>query len=183
MSDEMLRIENLHAWYGDSHILHGLNLEVKAGEVVTLLGRNGAGRTTTLRAILGLTGERKGSIRIADIETVALRPHRIARLGVGYCPEERGIFASLSARENLLLPPVVGPGGMSEDAIYKMFPNLQERAASPGARLSGGGWGFAAAVVAAGAGRLGHPPWPRARGTPHGMAALGLEWPRPVLVR
>jgi len=138
MSDEMLRIENLHAWYGDSHILHGLNLEVKAGEVVTLLGRNGAGRTTTLRAILGLTGERQGSIRIAGIETVALRPHRIARLGVGYCPEERGIFASLSARENLLLPPVVGPGGMSEDAIYKMFPNLQERAASPGARLSGG---------------------------------------------
>ena len=138
MSRELLRIEQLHAWYGESHILHGVDLVVHEGEVVTLLGRNGAGRTTTLRAIVGLTGTRKGSIRINGEEAVKLPPHRIAHLGVGYCPEERGIFASLSAEENLMLPPTVGPGGMGLDEIYEMFPNLKERANSPGTRLSGG---------------------------------------------
>lgn len=138
MAQEMLRIENLHAWYGESHILHGVNLTVNEGEVVTLLGRNGAGRTTTLRAIVGLTGSRKGSIQIHGTETIHLPPHKVAHLGVGYCPEERGIFASLTAEENLMLPPTLAPGGMSVDEIYTMFPNLQERAASPGTRLSGG---------------------------------------------
>jgi branched-chain amino acid transport system ATP-binding protein len=138
MTKELLRIENLNAWYGESHILHGVDLTVNEGEVVCLLGRNGAGRTTTMRAILGLTGTRKGSVRIDGEETIKLPPHKIARLGVGYCPEERGIFASLSAEENLMLPPVIGPGGMSVDEIYEMFPNLKERAGSPGTRLSGG---------------------------------------------
>jgi branched-chain amino acid transport system ATP-binding protein len=138
MTTELLRIENLNAWYGESHILHGVDLAVSEGEVVCLLGRNGAGRTTTMRAILGLTGARKGSIRINGEETVKLPPHKIARLGLGYCPEERGIFASLSAEENLMLPPVIAPGGMSVTEIYEMFPNLQERAGSPGTRLSGG---------------------------------------------
>ena len=138
MTQEFLRIANLNAWYGESHILHGVDLVVNEGEVVTLLGRNGAGRTTTLRAILGLTGTRKGSIRIRGEEAIKLPPHKIARMGVGYCPEERGIFASLSAEENLMLPPTVGPGGMSLDEIYDMFPNLKERASSPGTRLSGG---------------------------------------------
>lgn len=137
-SNETLRIENLHAWYGESHVLHGVNMCVNEGEVVALLGRNGAGRTTTMRAIVGLTGTRKGSIRIRGEETVKLPPHRVARLGVGYCPEERGIFASLSAEENLLLPPEIGAGGMRVDEIYGMFPNLKERASSPGTRLSGG---------------------------------------------
>ncbi len=138
MSRELLRLENVHAWYGESHILHGVNLTVNEGEVVTLLGRNGAGRTTTLRAIVGLTGSRKGSIRINGEDAVKMPPHRIAHLGVGYCPEERGIFASLSAEENLMLPPTVGKGGMSVEEIYGMFPNLKERANSPGTRLSGG---------------------------------------------
>ncbi|MDO8774703.1 MAG: ABC transporter ATP-binding protein [Burkholderiaceae bacterium] len=138
MTKELLRIEDLHAWYGESHILHGVSLSVNEGEVVTLLGRNGAGRTTTMRAILGLTGSRKGSIQVSGEETIKLAPHKIARLGVGYCPEERGIFASLSAEENLLLPPVIAPGGMGIDEIYTMFPNLKERASSPGTRLSGG---------------------------------------------
>jgi branched-chain amino acid transport system ATP-binding protein len=138
MTKELLRIEGLNAWYGESHILHGVDLAVSEGEVVCLLGRNGAGRTTTLRAILGLTGTRKGSIRINGEESVKLPPHKIARLGIGYCPEERGIFASLSAEENLMLPPVIGPGGMSLTEIYEMFPNLKERAGSPGTRLSGG---------------------------------------------
>jgi branched-chain amino acid transport system ATP-binding protein len=138
MSKELLRIEGLNAWYGESHILHGVDLAVSEGEVVCLLGRNGAGRTTTMRAILGLTGTRKGSIRINGEEAVKLPPHRIARLGIGYCPEERGIFASLTAEENLMLPPAVGPGGMSVAEIYEMFPNLKERAGSPGTRLSGG---------------------------------------------
>ena len=137
---ELLRLADVHAWYGESHILHGINLTVNRGEVVTLLGRNGAGRTTTLRAILGLVGRRTGSIRIAGEETVRLPPHRIAHLGVGYCPEERGIFASLSAEENLMLPPALkGSGaGMSVDEIYAMFPNLAERRNSQGTRLSGG---------------------------------------------
>jgi len=137
-ANELLRIENLHAWYGESHVLHGVDLSVNEGEVVSLLGRNGAGRTTTMRAIMGLTGARKGSIRIRGEETVKMPPHRIARLGVGYCPEERGIFASLSAEENLMLPPAIAQGGMSVAEIYDMFPNLKERASSPGTRLSGG---------------------------------------------
>ncbi|SFV09207.1 ABC transporter ATP-binding protein [Pseudoduganella namucuonensis] len=135
-----LEITNLHAWYGESHILHDVNLSVNQGEVVTLLGRNGAGRTTTLRAIMGLTGARKGSIRINGAEAIGRATHRIAHLGVGYCPEERGIFSSLSTEENLLLPPLVagGPPGMPLDEIYEMFPNLKERRASQGTRLSGG---------------------------------------------
>jgi len=134
-----LDIAGLHAWYGESHILHGVDLNVARGEVVTLLGRNGAGRTTTLRAIMGLTGARKGSIKLAGTETLGLPTHRIAHLGVGYCPEERGIFASLSCEENLMLPPRISDsGGMSVDEIYAMFPNLKERAKSPGTRLAGG---------------------------------------------
>jgi len=135
---ELLRVTDLHAFYGESHILHGIDFVVNRGEVVTLLGRNGAGRTTTLRAILGLTGRREGSIMINGREAIAMATHEIAHLGVGYCPEERGIFASLSAEENLLLPPAVGSGGMSVDEIYTMFPNLKERRTSPGMRLSGG---------------------------------------------
>jgi len=135
---EFLRIAGLHAFYGESHILHGVDLTVNRGEVVTLLGRNGAGRTTTLKSILGLVGRRSGSIMINGVEAVALPPHRIARLGIGYCPEERGIFASLSCEENLLLPPPVASGGLGLEEIYAMFPNLQERRASPGTRLSGG---------------------------------------------
>jgi branched-chain amino acid transport system ATP-binding protein len=135
---ELLRLKDVHAYYGESHILHGIDLAVSRGEVVTLLGRNGAGRTTTLKAILGLVGRRTGSVVIAGQEAIALPPHRIAHLGIGYCPEERGIFASLSCEENLLLPPVVAAGGMSLAEIYEMFPNLSERRASPGGRLSGG---------------------------------------------
>ena len=135
---ELLRVTDLHAFYGESHILHGIDFVVNRGEVVTLLGRNGAGRTTTLRAILGLTGRREGSIMINGREAVGMATHEIAHLGVGYCPEERGIFASLTAEENLLLPPAVASGGMSLDEIYMMFPNLKERRASPGMRLSGG---------------------------------------------
>jgi branched-chain amino acid transport system ATP-binding protein len=137
-ANEFLRIENLHAWYGESHVLHGVNMSVNEGEVVSLLGRNGAGRTTTMRAIVGLTGKRTGSIRIKGQEAISMPPHKVARLGVGYCPEERGIFASLSAEENLMLPPTIAEGGMSIAEIYDMFPNLKERASSPGTRLSGG---------------------------------------------
>jgi len=135
-----LEITNLQAWYGESHILHDVNLCVSQGEVVTLLGRNGAGRTTTLRAIMGLTGARTGSIRINGVEAIGLPTHRIAHLGVGYCPEERGIFSSLSTEENLMLPPqLAGPDkGMSVAEIYEMFPNLLERKNSQGTRLSGG---------------------------------------------
>ncbi len=137
-SDEFLRISNLHAWYGESHILHGVDLTVHKGEVVTLLGRNGAGRTTTVKSIVGLVGKRTGSITLNGRETIDMAPHNIAKLGLGYCPEERGIFASLSCEENLLLPPVVAGGGMPIDEIYEMFPNLLERKNSPGTRLSGG---------------------------------------------
>jgi branched-chain amino acid transport system ATP-binding protein len=135
-----LEISNLQAWYGESHILHNIDLAVHPGEVVTLLGRNGAGRTTTLRAIMGLTGRRTGSIKINGVEAIGLPTYKIAHLGVGYCPEERGIFSSLSTEENLLLPPVLaGVGkGMSLDEIYEMFPNLFERRHSQGTRLSGG---------------------------------------------
>jgi branched-chain amino acid transport system ATP-binding protein len=133
-----LEVKGLHAWYGESHVLHGVDFHVDEGEVVTLLGRNGAGRTSTLRAIMGLTGSRKGSIQVHGTEVIALATHRIARLGIGYCPEERGIFSSLSTEENLLLPPVLSPGGMAVEQIYTMFPNLKERAHSQGTRLSGG---------------------------------------------
>ncbi|ANH69667.1 ABC transporter ATP-binding protein [Mitsuaria sp. 7] len=136
-----LEIKGLQAWYGESHILHGIDLAIPQGQVLTLLGRNGAGRTTTLRAIMGLTDRRSGSIKVHGQESVTLPTHRIARLGLGYCPEERGIFASLSTEENLRLPPVFKSGRgkvMSEDEIYAMFPNLSERRHSPGTRLSGG---------------------------------------------
>jgi len=135
---EFLRINNLHAWYGESHILHGVDLTVHQGEVVTLLGRNGAGRSTTVKSILGLVGKRTGSITINGVESIDMPTHQIAQLGLGYCPEERGIFASLSCEENLLLPPVIASGGMPLDEIYEMFPNLLERKNSPGTRLSGG---------------------------------------------
>ena len=134
----MLRIRDLHAYYGESHILHGVDLEVRRGELVTLLGRNGAGRSTTLKAVMSMVGRRTGSITINGTETINERAHRIPRLGVGYCPEERGIFASLDVEENLLLPPTVRSGGMSIDEIYTMFPNLYERRRSQGTRLSGG---------------------------------------------
>jgi len=138
VASPFLTIENLHGWYGESHVLHGVNLVVQEGEVVSLLGRNGAGRTSTLRAILGLLSRRTGSIRVADRETIAMAPHRIPRLGIGYCPEERGIYASLTTEENLELPPRIAAGGMSVEEIYRIFPNLAERRASPGTKLSGG---------------------------------------------
>jgi branched-chain amino acid transport system ATP-binding protein len=140
MVAKALEISNLHAWYGESHILHDINLSVNQGEVVTLLGRNGAGRTTTLRAIMGLTGTRKGSIKVNGVELIGMPTHKIAHAGIGYCPEERGIFSSLSAEENLMLPPSVSKTdqGMSVEEIYDMFPNLKERKSSQGTRLSGG---------------------------------------------
>ncbi|WOA33633.1 ABC transporter ATP-binding protein [Alloalcanivorax xenomutans] len=140
MSDEVLALKNLHAWYGESHVLQGVDFQVRAGEAVTLLGRNGAGRTSTLRAVLGLTGRRRGSVRLFGQETIGMATHRIARLGVGYCPEERGIFASLTCEENLRLPPHIGDAdaGLSLDEIYALFPNLAERRHSPGMALSGG---------------------------------------------
>jgi branched-chain amino acid transport system ATP-binding protein len=133
-----LEVANLQGWYGESHVLHGVNFHVDEGEVVTLLGRNGAGRTSTLRAIMGLIGRRTGSVKVHGQQTIDLPTHRIARLGIGYCPEERGIFSSLSAEENLLLPPTLAAGGMSIEEIYTLFPNLRERAGSQGTRLSGG---------------------------------------------
>ena len=135
-----LEIRQLEAWYGESHVLHGVDVVVQPGEVVTLLGRNGAGRTTTLRAIMGLTGARRGSVKINGTETIGMATHRIAHLGVGYCPEERGIFSSLSCEENLLLPPVLktGTAGMSVQEFYELFPNLAKRRHSQGTRLSGG---------------------------------------------
>ncbi|QWD93274.1 ABC transporter ATP-binding protein [Polynucleobacter asymbioticus] len=138
MSATALDIQNLESWYGESHILHGVNLSIKEGELVTLLGRNGAGRSTILKTILGLTSRRVGVIKVFGKDTIQLPSYQIARLGVGYCPEERGIFASLSTEENLLLLPEIAPGGMSLDDIYAMFPNLYERRHSPGTRLSGG---------------------------------------------
>ncbi|MCH4810330.1 ABC transporter ATP-binding protein [Vreelandella neptunia] len=138
LSREMLRVKDLHAYYGESHILHGVNFDVKRGELVTLLGRNGAGRSTTLKSIMNMVGRRTGSIVINGNETLQMKAHHIPRLGIGYCPEERGIFASLDVQENLLLPPTVSSGGMSLDEIYAMFPNLYERRKSQGTRLSGG---------------------------------------------
>lgn len=135
---EKLRINNLHAFYGESHILHGIDLTLMQGELVTLLGRNGAGRSTTLKAIMNMVGKRSGQIVINGTDTMNLPAHRIAHLGVGFCPEERGIFSSLSVEENLLLPPTVRSDGLSLDEIYQMFPNLLERRNSQGTRLSGG---------------------------------------------
>jgi branched-chain amino acid transport system ATP-binding protein len=139
MADEVLRIENLQAWYGESHVLHGVNLTVHKGEVVTLLGRNGAGRTSTLKSVLGLVGKRTGSIRVAGTETIGWPTYKVAHLGIAYCPEERGIFSSLSVEENLMLPPEIAKGGMSVEEIYEMFPNLRERRkTAQGTKLSGG---------------------------------------------
>jgi branched-chain amino acid transport system ATP-binding protein len=138
MSVAPLRVTDLHAYYGESHVLHGVTCHVDQGEVVTLLGRNGAGRTTTLRALLGLVSSRSGSVMINGQEAIGLPPHRIAHLGVGYCPEERGIYASLSAEENLQLPPVLASGGLTGEEIFEMFPNLRERRRSQGTHLSGG---------------------------------------------
>ena len=134
----MLRVRDLNAWYGESHILHGVDFDVAEGEVVTLLGRNGAGKTTTLKAIIGLVSRRTGSVAYRTTETIAMRPDTIARAGIAFCPEERGIFSSLSVAENLVLPPVIAPGGMDLDSLYTLFPNLKERARSQGTRLSGG---------------------------------------------
>ncbi len=139
MADEVLRISGLNAWYGESHVLHGVDLSVNKGEVVTLLGRNGAGRTSTLKSILGLVGRRAGSIKVNGIETITWPTYKIAHLGIGYCPEERGIFSSLSVEENLTLPPEIAKGGMSVAEIYDMFPNLRERRkTAQGTKLSGG---------------------------------------------
>jgi len=135
---DLLTVSDLHAWYGESHILHGASFSVKRGELVTLLGRNGAGKTSILKSIMGLVGRRSGSITINGHETIRMQTHHIARLGIGYCPEERGIFSALNVEENLLLPPVIKEGGMSLDEIYEMFPNLLERKRSVGTRLSGG---------------------------------------------
>src|SRR5258705_4686212 len=138
MPEEVLRVSNVHAWYGESHVLHGVDLTVHKGEVVTLLGRNGAGRTSTLKSVLGLVGRRKGSIVVNGKETIGLATFAIARLGLGYCPEERGIFSSLSVEENLMLPPTVKAGGLELARIYQLFPNIRERRASQGTKLSGG---------------------------------------------
>ena len=138
MPEPLLGVHDLHAWYGESHILHGVDFEIRPGEMVTLLGRNGAGKTTTLKSIMGIVARRRGSIRLAGRELVALPSNRIARLGIAFCPEERGIFASLTVEENLLLPPVVSSGGLGIEAIYGLFPNLRERLRAGGTTLSGG---------------------------------------------
>jgi len=135
---QILAVQNLEAWYGESHILHGIDFNVNAGEVVTLLGRNGAGKTTTLKSIMGIIGKRTGSIRFNNQEIIRASSDRIARMGIAFCPEERGIFASLDVRENLLLPPIVREGGLSLDQIFELFPNLKERLRSQGTKLSGG---------------------------------------------
>lgn len=138
MSEPLLAVRDLHAWYGESHILHGVDFDVRRGEVVTLLGRNGAGKTTTLKAIMGIVGRRRGSVRFDGAELIGLPSNAIARRGIAFCPEERGIFASLNVEENLLLPPQVAPGGLGLDAIFGLFPNLRERLRSQGTKLSGG---------------------------------------------
>ncbi|HXU91793.1 MAG TPA: ABC transporter ATP-binding protein [Methylomirabilota bacterium] len=137
-AEPLLSVRGLHAWYGESHILHGVDFDVQAGDVVTLLGRNGAGKTTTLKSIMGIVARRRGSVRFAGQELIDRPSNRIARLGLAFCPEERGIFASLNVEENLLLPPQVRPGGLSVEAIYELFPNLRERRRSQGTKLSGG---------------------------------------------
>jgi branched-chain amino acid transport system ATP-binding protein len=134
----LLTVRDLNAWYGESHVLHGVDFEVHRGEVVSLLGRNGAGKSTTMKSIMGLVPRREGSIRIGELEAIALRPDKIARAGLGYCPEERGIFAGLTVTTNLMLPPQIAPGGLELETIYDLFPNLKERGAAPGTRLSGG---------------------------------------------
>jgi branched-chain amino acid transport system ATP-binding protein len=138
MAETLLSVEGLEAWYGESHVLHGMSFEVREGEVVTLLGRNGAGKTTTMRSIMGIVAKRSGSIRYRGEEIIAAPSNKIARLGIAYCPEERGIFSSLDVKENLLLPPEVQPGGLSLDEIFTLFPNLKERLSSQGTKLSGG---------------------------------------------
>jgi branched-chain amino acid transport system ATP-binding protein len=138
MRDALLQVKDLHGWYGESHVLHGMTFDIPAGEVVTLLGRNGAGKTTTMRAIMGVLGKRRGSVKYDGVETVGLPSNLIARQGIAYCPEERAIFSSLSVRENLELPPVVKPGGLSVDEVYQLFPRLKERANNQGTKLSGG---------------------------------------------
>ncbi|HKA91151.1 MAG TPA: ABC transporter ATP-binding protein [Haliangiales bacterium] len=138
MAEPLLAVKGLHAWYGESHILHGMDFEVHKGELVTLLGRNGVGKTTTFKAIMGIVGKRTGSVRFEGTECIALPSNRIARLGIAFCPEERGIFASLDVLENLLLPPKVRPGGMTVDAIFELFPNIKQRLRSQGTKLSGG---------------------------------------------
>jgi branched-chain amino acid transport system ATP-binding protein len=134
----VLEVRGLNAWYGESHILHGMDFDVGEGEVVTLLGRNGAGKTTTLKSIMGMVGRRQGSIKLRSEQLISLASNRIARLGIAFCPEERGIFASLDVEENLLLPPQVAPGGLSVDQVFELFPNLRERLHSQGTKLSGG---------------------------------------------
>ena len=138
MPDVLLQVKDLHAWYGESHILHGVELEVREGEVVTLLGRNGAGKTTTLKSIMGMVASRKGSVVYKNTETINATSNRIARSGIAFCPEERGIFASLNVKENLLLPPQVAEGGMPLEQVFELFPNLKERLYSQGTKLSGG---------------------------------------------
>lgn len=138
MPDTILDIRNLHAWYGQSHVLHGVDLSVDAGELVTLIGRNGAGKSTTLKSIMGLVPQRTGSIRFEGTETVGIEPHEVARLGIAYCPEDRGVYATLDVAENLQLPPKVRPGGLSMESVLDLFPNLRERLRSPGTKLSGG---------------------------------------------
>ena len=138
MPEPLLEVRDLHAWYGESHVLHGVDFEIHAGETVTLLGRNGAGKTTTLKSIMGIVGRRRGSVRLDGRELVGLPSNQIARLGLAFCPEERGIFASLTVEENLLLPPMVRSGGLGVDAIYALFPNLKERLRAGGTTLSGG---------------------------------------------
>jgi branched-chain amino acid transport system ATP-binding protein len=138
VSEPLLTVRDLQAWYGESHILHGVTFDVQSGEVVTLLGRNGVGKTTTLKSIMGIVGQRQGSIRFQHRETIGLPSNAIARLGIAFCPEERGIFASLNVQENLTLPPEVAPGGLGLDAIFALFPNLRERLRSQGTKLSGG---------------------------------------------
>jgi branched-chain amino acid transport system ATP-binding protein len=136
--EALLVVRDLHGWYGESHVLHGINFDVREGEVVTLLGRNGAGKTTTLRAVMGILGKRTGSVRFGDLETIRLPARAIARAGIAFVPEERGIFASLSVEENLTLPPEVRPGGLSREQIFELFPNIRERLSSQGTKLSGG---------------------------------------------
>jgi branched-chain amino acid transport system ATP-binding protein len=138
MAEAQLAVRDVHGWYGESHVLHGMSFEVNPGEVVTLLGRNGAGKTTTMRAIMGILAKRKGSIKYDGQETIRFKSDRIARRGIGYCPEERGVFSSLNVWENLMLPPVVKDGGLPLEKIYELFPNLRERLASQGTKLSGG---------------------------------------------
>src|SRR5712672_1572392 len=138
MPEALLSLKGLQAWYGESHVLHGVDLEVRRGELVTLMGRNGAGKTTTMKSIMGLVGKRTGSVKVEGAETIGLEPFKIARHGIELCPEERGIFASLDVEENLLLPPKIREGGPTTEQVFTLFPNLKERLHSPGTRLSGG---------------------------------------------